>query len=66
MAIGYGLSALISMSLTSELFRIPLYIRTSTFATAALIVVVATLLSGLSVRRRLDRLDLIAVLKTRE
>lgn len=66
LAIGYGLAALISLSLTSELFRIPLYVRTSTFATAALIVVVATLLSGLSVRRRLDRLDLIAVLKTKE
>ena len=36
------------------------------FAAAGLTVVLAALVSGLAVRRQLDRLDLIAVLKTRE
>jgi putative ABC transport system permease protein len=38
--------------------------RTYTFG--ALVVIVAALASGLIVRRRLDRLDLVAVLKTKE
>jgi putative ABC transport system permease protein len=35
-------------------------------ALAALVVITASLLSGLVVRRRLDRLDLVGVLKIRE
>jgi putative ABC transport system permease protein len=66
LAIGYGLAAMVAAGLDSELFRIPLFVRPATFATAALIVILATLASALLVRRRLDRLDLIAVLKTRE
>ena len=38
----------------------------STFGLAALVTLVAALVSGLAVRGRLDRLDLIAVLKSRE
>jgi len=52
--------------LSSDLFRIPLVVGSSTYATACIAVIVATLLSGLLVRRRIDELDLIAVLKTRE
>jgi putative ABC transport system permease protein len=50
----------------SELFRLPLVIDSSTYAFAAIVVVLAATLSALVVRRRLDRLDLVAVLKTRE
>lgn len=50
----------------SELFSMPLIIGPDVFATASLAVTAAALLSGLVVRRRIDRLDLIAVLKTRE
>ena len=49
-----------------ELFRIPLVLEPRTFALSALVVIVATLISGMIVRRRIDRLDLIAVLKTKE
>ena len=38
----------------------------STYAWAMIVTVLATAVSALLVRRRLDRLDLIAVLKTRE
>jgi putative ABC transport system permease protein len=38
----------------------------STVAWSFLVVILASMVSGLIVRRRLDRLDLVGVLKTRE
>jgi putative ABC transport system permease protein len=64
--IGYGLSRLILESFTSEVFRIPLVVQVNTIAWGWLVVLMAAALSGLIVRRRLDQLDLVAVLKTRE
>jgi putative ABC transport system permease protein len=64
--IGYGLSRLIVGSLTSEVFRIPLVVQPSTIAWGWIVIATAATLSGLVVRRRLDQLDLVAVLKTRE
>jgi putative ABC transport system permease protein len=51
---------------STELWRMPFTISGRTFAAAALMIGVASLASGLLVRRRLDRLDLVQVLKTRE
>ena len=64
--IGRGICALFVQGAQSELYRIPLVIHPSTYAFAATVVLVAALLSGLLARRKLDRLDLIAVLKTRD
>ena len=64
-AFGYGLAAFAVTALATETQRIPLVVYPSTFAFAATIVLTASLLSGLIVRRHLDRLDLVAVLKTR-
>jgi putative ABC transport system permease protein len=50
----------------TELFRVPLVIEPSTYGMAMSIALVATALSAALVRRRVDRLDLIEVLKTRE
>jgi putative ABC transport system permease protein len=66
LAAGYGLSALTLMGLDTEMFRVPLVINLSTFGFAASVVVVATILSALVVRRNLDHLDLVAVLKSKE
>lgn len=63
---GYLVARIMVGSFTTELFRIPLAIQASTYAVAMLVGLAATLASALLVRRRLDRLDLIAVLKTRE
>ena len=52
--------------ISSELIRIPFVIDRSTFGFAAIIIIIASFLSGLVVRRQLDRLDLIGVLKSRE
>ena len=49
-----------------EVYRFPVIISAKTYAFAALTTIVASVLSALLVRRELDRLDLIGVLKTRE
>jgi putative ABC transport system permease protein len=64
--VGYGLSWTMMSSFETELFRVPFIIEASTYGTAVLIGLAATIASTALVRRRLDRLDLIAVLKTRE
>ena len=64
--LGYGLAALTVTAFDTELYRFPLVVTARTFALAALVILVAATLSGLSVRRKLDQLDLVAVLKTRE
>jgi putative ABC transport system permease protein len=50
----------------TELFSIPAIVAPRSYAIAALIVVAAAIASALIVRMRIDRLDLIAVLKTRD
>jgi len=64
--IGYGLCAYITDILQSDLFRIPLVIGLKTYSMAAAVVLVSASISGLIVRRKLDHLDLVEVLKTRE
>jgi putative ABC transport system permease protein len=64
--VGKGMCAYISDSLKTDLFRIPLVLEADTYAFAATVVLISACISGLLVRRRLDRLDLIAVLKSRE
>ncbi|MFO0812435.1 MAG: FtsX-like permease family protein [Gemmatales bacterium] len=64
--LGYGLAWLMMLALNTETQRFPLIIHTATYAMAVTITLAATCVSGLLVRRRLDRLDLVAVLKARE
>ncbi len=63
---GYGLAAAIATLLSQELFRIPLIISGLTWASAAMVVLLSATASAVSVGIRLQKLDLIAVLKTRE
>ena len=65
-AIGYGLAALMAAGFNSELYRLPLIITRATYAFTFVIVVIAAFGSGLIIRRQINHLDLIAVLKTRE
>jgi putative ABC transport system permease protein len=64
--IGYLLGEFIITAFSNELYRMSFVVAPSTLAWSFLTVIVAAFLSGLLVRRRLDRLDLVAVLKTRE
>jgi putative ABC transport system permease protein len=50
----------------SDLIEIPVIISSRTYAFASLAIVVAGIASASIVRRRIDGLDLIGVLKTRE
>ena len=63
---GILLAWYLSLKFATELFRVPLVIEEATLGLAAAIILATTLACALLVRRRLDRLDLIAVLKTRE
>mgnify|MGYP001823862329 CR=1 FL=1 len=63
---GQGLAWLMTTAFETELYRVPLVIELSTYGTAVLVALLATAASAALVRRRLDRLDLVAVLKTRE
>lgn len=65
-ALGYGIAALLSLAYNTELYRFPLIITKASYAFAFVVILIAALISGLLVRRQCDRLDLIAVLKTRE
>jgi len=64
--LGYGLAALLSLAYNTELYRFPLIVTKASYAFAFLVIAIAAILSGLLVRRQLNQLDLIAVLKTRE
>jgi putative ABC transport system permease protein len=64
--IGRLLAVFVIASVDTELFRLPLVIDPATYGTAVLMVVLAALASGLIVRRKLDHLDLVSVLKTRD
>jgi putative ABC transport system permease protein len=66
MALGWGLTHLIAQALQSDQFHFPAVVRARTYAWAGVCVLVAGVASGLVVRRRIDRLDLVAVLKTRD
>ena len=64
--IGRALCAYIAAALQSDLFRVPLVIELKTFSLAAAVVLASASISGLIVRHKLDHLDLVEVLKTRE
>ncbi len=66
LVLGYGLAAFSITVMGPETLRIPLVITPRTYAFVAAAVAISGALSALLVRRKLDRLDLVAVLKMRE
>jgi putative ABC transport system permease protein len=65
-AIGYGIGLGMVAAFSSDLYRVPFLIGRGVYGVASLIVCLAAVLSAAAVRRRIDTLDLIEVLKTRE
>jgi putative ABC transport system permease protein len=63
---GYLWAKLYAAAATAETMRFPFHIELTTYATAAVIALLAGLVSALLVRRKLDHLDLVAVLKATE
>jgi len=64
--IGRALCAYTIQGLQTDLFRVPLVVDPSTYSFAATVVASSAVISALIVRRRIDHLDLVGVLKTRE
>ncbi len=66
MVLGYFLASTIVSLIKTDEFYFPFVIQPATYAYAALCVLAAGVVSALIVRRRVDTLDLVGVLKTRE
>jgi len=66
MLLGVGLVGILVLAFTNDLYRLPLLLTPSNYALGATVVIVSALLSGWIIWRKLGKLDLVAVLKTRE
>ena len=66
MWLGYQASRGLARLHETEMFRIPVIVEPATYAWSAIVVLLAAAASALIVRRRIDRLDLVSVLKTQE
>jgi putative ABC transport system permease protein len=64
--LGYIMSELLRVQVSGEVMRARLIVEHSSYALASGVVIVAALFSALIVRERINQLDLIAVLKTRD
>jgi len=64
--LGHWLSWGILQMMQHETLQLPFVIQPRTYALACLVVLIAGAASALAVRRRIDQLDLVAVLKTRD
>ncbi|MEW5968016.1 MAG: ABC transporter permease [Pseudomonadota bacterium] len=64
--VGIGLVSILVSAFQNELYRLPLLLTPQNYAMGASVILASALLSGLLLWRRLGRLDLVAVLKTRE
>lgn len=63
---GYGIAVLLARTYDTELYRMPLVFEAGTVLRSSLVIVAIAGAAGLLVRRKLDRADLVAVLKSRE
>jgi putative ABC transport system permease protein len=66
LVLGYWFAKILTLFLDQEVFRFPFVIANWTYGLAAAVVLAASVGSAMLVRRRLNDLDLIAVLKSRE
>ncbi|MEW6354612.1 MAG: FtsX-like permease family protein [Pseudomonadota bacterium] len=66
MAVGVGLVGILVLAFENDLYRLPMILMPYNYAQGATVVIVSALLSGLLIWRKLGKLDLVAVLKTRE
>lgn len=64
--LGYGLTYLTVKGFSTDIYQIPVTYSPESFGLAMVAVLVAAALSGWLVKRELDRVDLVAALKTRD
>lgn len=65
-AMGYGLGWLMKNNLAGEIMRVRGVIEHSTYVAASAIVILAAVTTAFVIRRRINQLDLVTVLKTRD
>jgi putative ABC transport system permease protein len=63
---GYGLGLIMKNNLAGEIMRVRGVIEHSTYVAASAVVILAAAASAFIIRERIDKLDLVAVLKTRD
>jgi putative ABC transport system permease protein len=63
---GYGLGWIMKNNLAGEIMRVRGVIEHSTYVAASAIVILAAVASAFIIRDRINKLDLVAVLKTRD
>jgi putative ABC transport system permease protein len=66
LVLGRLLSAAMMTAADTELYRMPTYVAPPTYLWSSAVVLLAAILAGLVLRLRLDTLDLVSALKTRE
>lgn len=66
MALGIYVSSLLPDALATDLFRFPFNITMKNLGLGTLTITIIAVISGFFIRRRLQKLDLVAVLKSRE
>jgi putative ABC transport system permease protein len=64
--IGYGIASAMVAAFSSDLYRVPFVVGREVYAAASLVVCTAALISAFAIRGRINNLDMIEVLKTRE
>lgn len=64
--LGFGLATILARAFATEEYSFPVMINRSTYILAAGVVLVTAVVVSFAVRRRIDRLDMIATLKTGE
>jgi putative ABC transport system permease protein len=64
--LGHGLAWMVTSGLQGDLYRVPLVVDRATYAWATLVFLAVTVVSCLIVLGRVNQLDMIEVLKTRE
>ena len=64
--LGRGLAQLVTEMIDPELFRLPVFVAPRTYVFSVVVVLVSAVWSALLVRRRVDHLDLVGVLKARD
>jgi len=64
--LGFLLAFLMVQQFSNELYRLPLIIYPSTYGWSVIVVSLSAIVTGVIVARRVNGLDLVAVLKTRE
>ncbi len=62
----YGIDSILISQFNTDRFTIPFFVDPRVPAQGVLVVAVAAALTALLIRRRVDRLDLVRALKTRE